>query len=426
MATTTLPLLLTDALPLRRASDLPAYRADAAQRYLPWVFGRATLAPVPLDLTGQEWLVADHPITAIERVTVAGKATTGWQLQQRLDATGQPIAVLRLAQPTTKEAVTATIAGRRHPASGALLATPGPIVREIMRLCGHTEQPGAWSGLDLHFGQTELGLVFDAPQPLRSAIASVIEPLHAVWRPGWAAPRLTDTGVATLDVTNTHSMSARVENTHLATVARVAYAFDWAAGAARATLRLAAPDALERWGELLTDIELPAVHKARDALAIATAHLADRARATWSVRADVDSRIGTLQAGQTITLAHPHAPTGLALVTAVEHEREQALLRVTAILYTEAAPRIEMQRRNAAIDAAAATEPAVSYRDGVATFTVTDDQGNPLAGATVTLDGLISATTDSAGKVQFKTPRGTHTLTVSMPGFAEFEIEVVV
>ena len=85
-----------------------------------------------------------------------------------------------------------------------------------------------------------------------------------------------------------------------------------------------------------------------------------------------------------------------------------------------------MQRRNAAIDPAAAAEPSVNYRDGVATFTVSDDQGNPLANAAVTLDAMYTANTDSTGKVQFKTPRGAHTLTVSMAGFAAFEIDVIV
>ena len=83
----TIALLYTDALPLRRATDLPNYRADAAGRYLPWVFGRATLAPVPFDLVGQEWIVADHPITAIERVNVGGKATDGWALPGSLTET---------------------------------------------------------------------------------------------------------------------------------------------------------------------------------------------------------------------------------------------------------------------------------------------------------------------------------------------------
>ncbi|RYF53097.1 MAG: carboxypeptidase regulatory-like domain-containing protein [Comamonadaceae bacterium] len=55
-----------------------------------------------------------------------------------------------------------------------------------------------------------------------------------------------------------------------------------------------------------------------------------------------------------------------------------------------------------------------------------DDLGQPMAGAAVTLDGLLTANTDAAGVVQFRTPRGEHTLTVRMPGFADITIEAVV
>lgn len=90
--------LLSDLLPLRVAADLPRYRADAARRVLPWVYGRVTLAPVPLDDAGLEWLVADHPVVAVESVRSAGKALDGWQLVQRLDETGRAIATIRLTR----------------------------------------------------------------------------------------------------------------------------------------------------------------------------------------------------------------------------------------------------------------------------------------------------------------------------------------
>lgn len=424
--TSALPLLLTDNLPLRRATDLPKYRASAAGQYLPWVFGRATISAVPLDSTGEEWLIADHPIVAVDQVSVSGVVTTGWQLQQRVDSTGQAVSVIRLAQPTTTGVVAVTLAGRKHPVTGALLVTPGDIVREIMRLCKHTVLPDAWEGLDEHYGQVELALAFTTPQPLRAAIASVIEPLYAIWRPGWAAPRQPATALVVLDLTNTSSISARMDNTTLATVLRVSYAYDWAANAARGTLRTVAPDAQERWGDKVVDIELPAVRLARDALAFATARLADSARTTWVVTADVDARSGPLSAGETVQLAHPHVPAGLAVVTSVSHDREQAILKITATLRTEAVPRVLMDRRGAAIDPATPVEPVTSYRDGVATFTVSDEQGNPLANAFVTLDGLLTANTDVTGKVQFKTPRGQHTLLVSMSGYASFELDVEV
>jgi hypothetical protein len=50
----------------------------------------------------------------------------------------------------------------------------------------------------------------------------------------------------------------------------------------------------------------------------------------------------------------------------------------------------------------------------------------PLAGASVMLDGTAVRTTDSLGRVQFITTRGKHRLLVEATGYAplEFEIEV--
>lgn len=419
-----LPLLMTDTLPLRRVTELPKYRADTASMYLPWVFGRATLAAVPLDIAGQEWLVADHPIVGVDKVVVGGKETTGWQLQQRLDETGQAVSVVRLAQPSVSGPVAVTLAGRKHPTTGALLTTPGDIVREIMRLCKHVETADAWAGLSENYGQVELGLVFTTPQPLRAAIASVIQPLHAIWRPGWAAPKQPGTPVMTFDTGNTGTMSARMDNTTLATSVRVAYNYDWAAGAPRGTLVLNAPEAQERWGDLVLDLELPTVRKARDALVFASARLADDARTTWTVTAEVEARGGRISAGDTVQVSHPHAPAGLAVIDTVAHDRETDMWAVTGTLRTESTPAIVMQRRNTAVDLASAADPLTKYSDGVATFTIYDESGNPLANATVTLDEMYTASTNASGQVQFKTPRGPHSLLISAVGYETFGMDV--
>ena len=419
-------LLFSDPLPLRRVTDLPGYRVDHAQRFLPWVFGRATLAPVPLDLMGQEWLVADHPIAAVTRVTVAGKVTQGWQLQQRLDATGHAVAVLRLAQPTTTDPVAVTVSGRQDAVTGALLQSPGGVVRELMRLCGHAEPVDAWSGLDEHVGTIDLGLVLQEPMTLRAALAAVIEPLGMIWRPGWAGPDAPQQPLLTLDLRNTESISARADTALLATTARVLYAHDWAVGGARGALGLGAPDAQAAWGDLPLEIDLPGVRYARDALTIATKTLADRARPVWTIEAEVDDRAGALRAGQTVALSHPLVPSGLAVVTALTHSREAGIYNVTAKMHTAAPARVVLLQRSGGVDPAGAQPTGVSYRDGVATFVITDDQGNPLAGAAVTLDGVSTLNTNSAGQVQFRTPRGAHVLTVQADGFASFEIEVVV
>ena len=423
-AVNNLPLLMTDSLPLRRVTELPKYRTDTAGVYLPWVFGRATLAAIPLDAEGVEWLVADHPIVGVDKVVVAGKETSGWQLQQRLDETGKAVSVVRLTQPSQSGPVAVSVVGRKHPVTGALLTTPGDIVREIMRLCKHVEPNDAWAGLNESYGQVELGLVFTAPEPLRSAIASVIEPLNAIWRPGWAAPKQPGTPTMTLSNENCETVSARMDNTTLATSVRVAYNYDWASGAPRGTLVLNAPEAQERWGELVLDLELPTVRKARDALTFASARLADGARATWTVTASVEARVGKVLAGDTVKMDHPHAPTGLAIVTAVAHDREESMLQITATMHTESSPVVVMARRNSAVDLSSPSDPVTSYRDGVATFTIYDESGEPLANASVTLDSMYTSSTDATGKVQFKTPRGPHTLLVEASGFASFEMDV--
>lgn len=420
------PLLYTDNLPLRKAEDLPQYRAEAAGRVLPWVFGNATVNPVPLDLAGAEWLVADHPIAGVTRVTVAGQATQGWQLVQQLDATGHPIAVVRLAQPAPADPVAVTVSGRRHPETGAVLATPAAIVRELLRLCGHTEPRDAWAGLDEHYGQTALGLVIAEEMPLRQAVAAVVEPLGAMWRPGWATRRAPGQPVATLDASVVESITARAENTALRTTARVTYAYDWAAGAARGSMSLAAPQAVGLWGELPLEIDLPAVFLARDALAIASARLAAAARALWVVDATVSDRVGDLREGMTVLVDHAHAPAGLAVLTSVSLDREQGSYTLKAEMHAASAPRVDLVRRGAALVPAANDAQQVTYRDGVATFTVLDENGQPMAGAAVTLDGLYTANTDASGQVQFRTERGAHTLTVRMPGYADFALEVVV
>jgi hypothetical protein len=132
-----------------------------------------------------------------------------------------------------------------------------------------------------------------------------------------------------------------------------------------------------------------------------------------------------LAAGDTVALAHPRIPAGDALVLSTALDRSRDALAIAAELSVGPVPRIELVQRGTAVDAAT-RQDSVTYRDGVATFSVTDDTGAPLAGASVTLDGMHTRETDRLGKVQFRTTRGAHTLDVWMAGYAPFRLEVVV
>lgn len=421
-----LPRLLSDPLPLRRATDLPGFRSDAA---LPWVYGRVTLSPVPLDDAGLEWQLADHPIAAVHRVTADGVVITGWQLVQRVDVTGTAIATLRMTQPPKSGAtLAAEVTGRRHPGTGAALEHPADIAADVLAQCGWAVPLDAFQGLRDDYPGLALGIVFDAEVRLREALAAIIEPLGAIWtaRPLSARRAGARTPVGRLDVLSADDIRARSDHGTLATIARVTFAHDWATGQPRQALTLSAPDALKLYGRIETTLDLPAVRTARDALAIGSAILAERARPAWVVTAQAATAALDAEVADTVALAHPWVPAGSAVVTALEHDIERGTRTYTLAMPAGAAPRVVLEHRGAAIDPAAPDPGTVLYRDGTATFTITDDAGNPLAGAAVTLDGAETRNTDRGGRVQFKTERGPHTLTVFLAGYAPFEMDVIV
>lgn len=418
--------LLSDVLPLRVAADLPQYRADAASRVLPWVYGRVTLAPVPLDEAGLEWLVADHPVVAVEAVRAAGKALDGWQLVQRLDETGRAIATLRLTRAPEAE-LAVQVVGRRDDTSGALLEHPAAIAADLLRRCGWSPAADAFQGLRDDFPGMALGLVFaERETALRAAIGRVIEPLGAVWfaDPPTARRRALGVPVATLDVRVVDQVTAEASAGGLASMARAAFAYDWAATGARQSVTVTAPDAVREYGLVEVEMDLGGVRTARDALAIASARLADLARPGWTIRATVDGSL-RVERGDSVAVSHPRVPAGTALVLSTARDRARNMLELVMWMPAGVAPRVEMTQRAKAVDAAR-PDDSVIFRDGVATFTISDSAGSPLAGAAVTLDGQDTRETDAQGRVQFKTERGAHTLAVYLAGYAPFEIEVAV
>lgn len=418
--------LLSDPLPLRRSTDLPGFIVD---RVLHWAYGRVLLSPVQLDPAGLEWLLADHPIIALHRVSAGGEALTGWQLVQRVDATGRAISTLRLTQqPKSGASLSAEITGRRHPITGAALDHPADIAADVLRQCGWDVPLDAFRGLRDDYPSLALGIVFDSAATLRSTLASIIEPLGAIWtaqplaarRAGARAP------VGTLDPVSADSMSARADHASLATVARVTFGYDWATGQPRQALTLSAPDAINAYGRIETELDMPAVRTARDALALGEARLAAHARPVWTISAQAAAAVVEASIADTLTLAHPWVPSGSGVVVALERNQTEGTRGYTITMPAGPAPRIVLDSRSVAVDPAAPDAGTILYRDGTATFTITDDTGAPLAGASVTLDGIDTRNTDRTGRVQFKTERGPHTLTVFMPGYAPFELEVTV
>lgn len=417
--------LLSDPLPLHSTTELPQYREA---RPLPWVYGRARVAAIPLDEAGLYWLIAGHPITAVTGVVVDDQSVTGWQYAHTVyDGVGT-VATLRLTQAPKSGAPIVSVVGKRDPDTGAALEHPSDIVRDILRECGWSLDPGALDELRTDYPGLALAGALDSPRSVREVLREIMQSIGARWS---AMPLDARRGDAWPDPTHTLTQrelieaSASADTDGLATVLRVSYAHDPATGQPRASMALRAPEAADVYGSIEADVALPWVRTARDALAVATAYLQQAARPVWAIQARMAEPDRPISPGDVARIDHPWLPAGDALVESVDID-EAGTLSLQMTMPACAAPYVELVSRSAAVDPSAPDPLRVVYRDGTATFVIADDAGSPIAGASVTLDGTQTRTTDRQGRVQFLTTRGAHTLTVVAPGMAPMEIEVTV
>lgn len=415
--------LLTDALPLRRTTELDTYRADVM---IPWVYGRVWLAPIPLDAAGLEYLIADGAITSVEAVQIAGAETDGYALDRRLDAAGQAVSVLRLTQaPQDGDAVAVYVVGHPHPVTGAPIEHPADVAADLLRRGGWTVPADAFQGLRDTWPALTVGQVFANPVTLRAALEAMIAPLGAGWTADLHAALLAPGGapVLTLDALHCDEISAEASADDFATVLRVAFDYDWAAGRARQSLTVIAPELVRERGRIVADLDIGAVRSGRDALDVARQALSRRAGARWRVSAVGTFRHSSPALLDTVDVDHPHVPAGAGIVTARRYDRRTGITVLELDMPVGPPPRIELERMSRAIDRDA-DQLLVTYQDGVLRYYVLDPAGRPIAGAAVSIDGTETRYSDTAGLVEFTTTPGVHTLTIVAAGYATQELEV--
>lgn len=415
---------LTAPLPVRSTAELGGWRSDSTARHLPWVFGRVSLAPIPLDAEGREWLVADHAIAAIDAVRADDKELEGWELAHRSDAAGRVQALLRLARPSAAPlAVRAT--GLRDADSGALIEHPAAILRHLARRAGLPTLGTDYAGLERDYPALALGWVLDSPLTLADAARQLLAPLGAMWH-GRAAGRQTPAALPRAILQrrqlDPNGLAAEAHADGLAHRLDVRWGRDYASGQDRGVVRLAAPGADSDTPAL--EWSAPMLRTARAALDVGRAILQDAARPAWRLTLPLTDYAPSLAIGDTVEIDHPWLPRGLALVDALERDLATGARTLAATLRTGQPPAVDLLGQAQALDPARPEPQAVLYKDGVATIPVTDEHGNPLPGATVTLDGLYSANTNARGEVSFTTSRGPHTLTVYAAGYQPFELGI--
>jgi len=432
--TPTLPL--SSVLPLRRTSAWGTFAVDQA---LPDVFGRCRVTPVPADRYGYSFCLADHSIDGIESVTRDNAPYYAYKLEHKQDASGKVIAWLTLNDPLkTNEQLAAVIRGKRHPNTGALITNPASIVWDLLStVCGLPVKESDFAGFYAQCATAGIelaGVVSDGKITIRTTLDSIMQSAGAVWSgsmPGFAKlyPGVDDPGAVAwrFDAGNCSNIKSTCSSARIATELRLAFAKDWHTGETTKTIIVAAPAAAARYGKTSIDVSADWITSTRQALLLATRLLEYRARVVWAVswQAGLDCR--HLLPGNQVYLTHPLAPvSGTCMLMSVETDQSAGTVTLQTEMHSEPRPLVELAGSAYAWEPVAIDGMTITYQNGMATFTIQDDQWKALAGASVTIDGGVTRVTDKAGKVQFAASRGKHHLLIQAAGYQSFDIEVTV
>lgn len=423
---------LSDNLPLRTSAAWGGWR-DV--RVLPWGWGKVTVTPVQYSRDQRMFVLLDHPIAGVDEVKRDDVATPAWAWHNGLDSTGRAVAFLELAEPLAEgERLAVTLRGRMHPETGALLQTPAEILHDLLaRLAG---APVAWADLDAYRTETAHlrlgGVLADNTQSIRAAVDGLMQSAGSAWAaamPGLAMlwPPRPDEHAPALAVgrlTASH-MQAASSASGLASVLRVLYDWDDAAGRYRRAVQLRAPEAVRAWGELTREWPAPWLRSPRDAEALGRRMLAQLARPRW--RQSWRQGWADAPTGAWVQVDHPLAPVqGRHRLLAARLDLSAASLECSIEAPAGQAPAIETQQLSEAFEPLIQPGIAVEVADGEIIFTARNEQGQPMPGARITLNGQAMRIADAGGRVSFAVARGRHTLRIEADGYPATESVVVI
>ena len=398
---------LSDPVPLRETSVWPGYDQIAV---IPRVYGRARIAPLRYSEAGTVYVLADHPLAGVDAVTLDGSPVSGWRWRNGGDVTGHAVAFLELPEaPDTSADLAAEVRGLDgNPAAIVADLYPRDDLQDFAIYCRNNN--------------LILGGSLAEKTTVRAAIQFVLDQVGCVWSaglPGFALPfppPAADPTHATFAALDLADWTAEAELSDLVTRVTVPFAWDYAAGKATQSLVLEAKTASAAYGVRESELALPWVTTARQALATATAWLQWRARPLWRLSATVGVEWAALQPGGWIGATHPRLPqSGRYVLTDVDPGYGRGAVTLAAEAPAGAAPAVTIIRQSSAFEPIQTSYTLSPGGDSV-TVTITDETGQPLPGAKVWIDGQGPQTADTAARIRFRATPGDHVLHVEADG----------
>ena len=414
--------MLTNPIPLRSTAEWSFF--DRIQA-IPHVYGKSSVAPLKYSKDGLEWAIAGHSIDGVDSVIVDDVITNTYQHTNRADNTGQQIATIRLRKAPSNSIVV-NCRGKIDPVIGGLMTNPGRIIWDVLANIGSVSV--LITQLDQFILDTKdiefAGVLDDANATLRSvlddlqrsagAAASLGIPKIAVLYPQLSMP--TDHYIhGEFDALDISSLSSAESVDNIATVMRVNHAYNWSVSEYGGSVQYKCPSAIDKYGRIERAIDAPWLVTARDAANLCQRLLKYYARPVFTSTFNT-SKINNIPSSAYISFSHPYGPlSGNLFVKNSEIDLFNSETQITVESAYGPQPTVALEYTSTRfVDET--TQLFISYRDGIATFTVRDDFGDPLPGAIVTVNGE-SRIANASGEASFVLAPGTYNIVISADGY---------
>jgi len=211
------------------------------------------------------------------------------------------------------------------------------------------------------------------------------------------------------------------------TVLSLRFDYDWATGEFKKALLLEAPGLFKHYGRITRTLEAKWLKSPRQAYLLGERLLGYLARPRGAISFSTGIRAASIPPGAWVDVSHPYVPvSGRMLVMNSELDPSAAEVRLTVEAIVGAEPEIVLAKLSETYAPQLPDGISVTYAAGHATFTICDEDGKPLPGAKVTLDGGLTLSTNSFGTVSFPTGRGAHHLKIEATGYITQELDVTV
>jgi hypothetical protein len=419
-------ILLSEPLPLRTTRDLGDYKADVALAHR---WGDLRAAPFELHrLSDTKFFVADHPMQ-VTGVWVQRERTLSFEPRLESDDAGHTWQVVEFTAPIDQEhTVWGAGFGKLDPATGDLVTNPADIMAGVCAIAGidltfpELREQASADGIQL------AGSVYEV-RAVKAWLDEIAASCGAIWTTQSSGLYPNSVGGTVFDlepdvVGGLSEPEASIDDT--CDVLRIGYARADATGRMLKSVKLAASPQL--YGGVEVELLLPWVREARDVETIGTRVL--RRMAGERFEASFTIERGDVRPGRFLRLVNNREwhlpgddPVFMALAVDVDPDSGKTQVFGETLLST---PEVIVSGHSAALTDLTEGGVDVDVRDGFVFLTIRDEDGRPMVGVRVSLDGGAPRITNDQGIVSFVAVSGTHEVLIEKPGFDTLRGEIVV